>query len=92
MFNMHVPKQYWTDDILTACYFNNRMPLSVLNNQVPFSMLHLGVSPFSLPRVFGCVAFVHNLEPNRDKLAPRSLKCVFLSYPQTQKSYRCYSP
>ena len=40
-------------------------------------MLCPSVTSCSLPpRVFECVAFVQNLEPNRDKLAPRSLKCL----------------
>ena len=87
MFDMHVPKQYWAYIILTACYLINHAPSSLLNNQVPFSMLHSCVSPFPLPpRVFRCVVFVHNLEPNQVKLAPRYLKCVFLCYPRTQKA------
>jgi len=49
MFNMHVPKQYQVDVVLTACYLINHMPSSVLNNQVPFSILHPGVSHFFLP-------------------------------------------
>ena len=90
---MHIPKQYWVHVILTTCYLINRMSSSMLNNQVPFSMLHPGVSPFSLPpRVFGCVAFVCNLKPNQDTLALRSLKCVSLGYPRTQKNYHCYNP
>ena len=56
MFNMHVPKQYCADAILTAYYLINRMPSYVLNNKVSFSMLHPCLSPFSLPRVFGCSA------------------------------------
>ena len=43
-------------------------------------------------KVFGCTAFVHNLDPNRSKLEPCSHKCVFLGYSITQKGYRCYSP
>ena len=50
------------------------------------SPCYIQMSLFSLPpRVFGCIAFIHNLEPNRDKLAPRSLNGVFLGYPLTQK-------
>ena len=63
------------------------MPSSVL----PSPLLHV-TSPFLLPpRVFGCVIFVHNLEPNQNKLASRFLKCIFLDYHWTQKGYRWYS-
>lgn len=36
--------------------------------------------------------FVHNHEPNRNKLDPKSLKCIFLGYAANQKGYKCYFP
>jgi hypothetical protein len=89
---MHVPKQFWTDAVLTACYLINRMPSSILEGASPHSLLYPSSSPFSLPlKVFGCVCYVHNLGHGFDKLDPRSTKCVFLGYFTTQKGYRCYS-
>ena len=46
------------------------------------------------PRVFGCVYYVqdHYHSPRIDKLAPRTLKCIFLRYSRTQKGYCCYCP
>jgi hypothetical protein len=91
--HMHVPKQFWTDAILTACYLVNRMPSSVLEGTSPHSLLYPSSSPFSLPlKVFGCVCHVHNLGPGFDKLDPHATKCVFLGYSTTQKGCRCYSP
>jgi transposase InsO family protein len=90
---MHVPKQFWTEAVLTACYLINRMPSSVLEGASPHSLLYPSSSPFSLPlKVFGCVCYVHNLGPGFDKLDLRATKCVFLGYSTTQKGYRCYSP
>ena len=43
-------------------------------------------------KVFGCVAFVHMHNHNRDKLDPRAVKCVFLGYSPTQKRYKCFDP
>jgi hypothetical protein len=92
LFHMQVSKHFWDDAVLTACHLINRMPSVVLNQESPFSVLYPERSPFSLTsRVFGCVAFVHVLDPGRDKLAPRSRKCIFLGYSRTQKGYRCYS-
>lgn len=93
MFNMHVPKPYWDDAVLTGVYLINRMPSSILNNKSPFFLLYPGEPSFSLtPRVFDCVAFVHVLRPGQDKLSPHSIKCIFLGYSRTQKCYRCYVP
>lgn len=67
MFNMYVPKQYWVDVVLIAFYLINHISSFVLNNRFP-SLSYIRTSPFFLhPQVFGWVAFVHNLEPNRDK-------------------------
>jgi hypothetical protein len=78
MFNMHMPKPYWDDVVLTGVYLINPMPSSILNNKSPFSLLYPGEPSFSLtPRVFDCVAFVHVLRPGQDKLSPHSIKCIF---------------
>ena len=41
---------------------------------------------------FRCVAYVQDLTPRLDKLAPRSLRCVFVGHSRTQKGYQCYHP
>uniref|UniRef100_A0A2N9IEJ3 Integrase catalytic domain-containing protein n=1 Tax=Fagus sylvatica TaxID=28930 RepID=A0A2N9IEJ3_FAGSY len=89
MLQMHVPKSFWADAVLTATYLLNRMPSRVLKGKSPFEILFADKSPFSVPlKVFGCVSFVHNLNPSRDKLDPRAHKCIFLGYSRTQKGYR----
>ncbi|KAL9420128.1 hypothetical protein AB3S75_037830 [Citrus x aurantiifolia] len=97
MFTTKVPKYLWGEAILTATYLINRMPSRVLNFQPPltvfkkfFPMTRL-TSDLPL-KVFGCVAFVHIHNHNRDKLDPRAVKCVFLGYSPTQKGYKCFDP
>jgi transposase InsO family protein len=93
LFHMHVPKHFWGDAVLTACRLINRMPSVFLNNKSLFSLLYPDCAPFLLtPRLFGCVAFVHVLDHDCDKLSPRARKCIFLGYSCTQKGYRCFSP
>ncbi|XP_077231846.1 retrovirus-related Pol polyprotein from transposon RE2 isoform X1 [Tasmannia lanceolata] len=93
LFQMQVPKSFWSDAILTACFLSNRLPSSVLHGDSQFHIVYPHQDPFPLtPRVFGCVCFVNHLGPGRDKLDPRSERCVFLGYSRTQKGYRCYSP
>ena len=88
-----VPEHFWGDAILTACYLINRMPSSVLKNNIPHSILfpHEPLHPLPL-RVFGSTCFVHNFSPGLDKLSPRSHKCVFLGFTRSQRGYKCFSP
>jgi transposase InsO family protein len=84
LFHMHVPKHFWSDAVLTACYLINQMPSSVLDGASPHSLLHCSSTPFALPlKVFGCISYVHNLGLGYDKLDPHSTKCVFLGYSTT---------
>ena len=69
------------------------MPSSVLNNQVPHSILFPKGPLYQVPlHMFRCTCFVHDLSPGQDKLSARAIKCVFLGYSRLQKGYRCYSP
>ncbi|RVW16175.1 Retrovirus-related Pol polyprotein from transposon RE2 [Vitis vinifera] len=80
------------DAVLTACYLINRMPSSVLHDQIPHSLLFPDQPLYFLPpRVFGCTCFVHILTPGQDKLSAKAMKCLFLGYSKLQKGYRCYS-
>ena len=59
----------------------------------PFHILYFFLvipSILSPPYVFGSTCFVHLLSLGRDKLSPRSIKCVFLGF-RHQKGYKCYS-
>ncbi|RVW98549.1 Retrovirus-related Pol polyprotein from transposon RE1 [Vitis vinifera] len=92
LLHSHVPFRFWGDAVLTACYLINRMPSSVLHDQIPHSLLFLDQPLYFLPpRVFGCTCFVHILTPGQDKLSAKAMKCLFLGYSRFQKGYRCYS-
>ncbi|KAK4403247.1 Retrovirus-related Pol polyprotein from transposon RE2 [Sesamum angolense] len=55
MTHMHVPKSYWGDVVLTACYLINRMPSTILHGDTPYSCLFPDKPLFGIaPRVFGC--------------------------------------
>lgn len=82
-----LPKLFWGEAILTACYLINGSPSVPLNGKLPeFVWCGKDVSLSNL-RVFGCTAFVHQ---KLDKLSPRSMKCVFLVYPEGVKGYRLW--
>lgn len=61
---------FWGDVVLTAGHLINWMPSLVFDNQIPLSILFPMDPIYSiLPQVFGCICFVHNLSPGRDKLS-----------------------
>ena len=45
-----------------------------------------------IPKIFGCVSFVHVHSPNKGKLDPRAVKYIFVGYSSTQKGYKCNHP
>ncbi|KAI6684286.1 hypothetical protein NL676_030199 [Syzygium grande] len=91
MFAMNVPAQYWSDAILSAAYLINRLPSRILQYRSPIEAL-TGSHKFLVPpKVFGCECFARIAHP-ASKLAPRSIRCIFLGYSPTQKGYKCYCP
>ena len=80
-FYKHLPKSYWSLVVLIAYYLVNRIRSSVLVGQVPHRVLFPNCLLYHLPpRVFGCIFYVHALDPSRDKLDLWAIKCVFLGY------------
>ncbi|KAK2353155.1 putative mitochondrial protein [Trifolium repens] len=93
LLHHNVPSRFWGDAIVTACHLINRMPSSVLQDQIPYTILNPEHDLYPIPlRVFGCTCFVHDLSPGKDKLSAKSLKCIFLGYSRIQKGYRCFCP
>jgi hypothetical protein len=96
MIGSSVPTFLWGDALSTAVYVINRTPSSTLFFQRPLDVLanHCMLPPLVklMPRIFGCVTYVHLSHRHRTKLESRALKCVFVGYGSTQKGYKCYHP
>ncbi|CAL9238765.1 unnamed protein product [Arabidopsis halleri] len=92
LFHKHMPKRFWGDAVMTACYLINRIPTRVLNDQSPFQVLNNQNPNIEHLRVFGCVCFVFIPSDLRNKLEPKSTKCVFIGYSTTQRGYKCFDP
>ncbi|RVW51857.1 Retrovirus-related Pol polyprotein from transposon TNT 1-94 [Vitis vinifera] len=90
------PISYWGEAITSAAYLINRVPSSSINFQTSLQALtNVVVAPTVpnlLPRVFGCVAFVHLHKYQCTKLTSHALQCVFVGYALHKKGYRCYHP
>ena len=86
LLHSNVSFRFWGDPVLTACHLINRIPSSVLHDQIPHSLLFPD-QPFYFfpPHVFGCTCFVHILTPGQDKLSAKAMKCLFLGYSRLQK-------
>ncbi|KAK2966238.1 hypothetical protein RJ640_008221 [Escallonia rubra] len=86
LFQMKVPKPFWADATFTACFLINRMSSTILNGDVPYSVLFPTNPLFPVePRTFGSTCFVRDVRPHLTKLDPKALKCVFLGYSRLQK-------
>nr|XP_004513812.1 uncharacterized protein LOC101489272 [Cicer arietinum] len=97
MLSTNVPNHFWDEAVLSASYLINRMPSKALKFKTPCQTLlsiypHIKILSSIPPKVFGCTAFVHDNQPNKGKLEPKSLKCIFLGYPPNKKGHRCYYP
>ncbi|KAL2242583.1 UNVERIFIED_CONTAM: Retrovirus-related Pol polyprotein from transposon TNT 1-94 [Sesamum indicum] len=82
-----LPKTFWGEAVLTAAHLINMSPSVPLSGKTPDFMWNGKLPDISCLRVFGCSAFVHQ---NVDKLEPRSLKCIFIGYPEGVKGYRLW--
>ncbi|KAG7583619.1 Integrase catalytic core [Arabidopsis suecica] len=92
MFHTNVPKRFWSDAVMTACYLINRTPTKILQDKSPFEVLTKTKPSLDHLRVFGCVCYVLVPGDQRNKLQAKSTKGMFIGYSTTQKGYKCYVP
>ena len=82
---------------MTAVHLINRLPSRTLGLQSPIETLEKKYPEVRLKtgfpvKIFGCVAYVHNLVHKNNMRSTKALKCVFLGYSSTQKGYKVYHP
>lgn len=51
----------------TADYLINRTPSALLNGKTHFEMLYDHVPSYAQIKIFGCLSFVHDHSPPKDK-------------------------
>lgn len=89
LIQANFPPAFWVESLHTATYLLNRRPSSPINFLTPFYLL-FGVHPtYDHLRAFGCLCFPNTYSTSPHKLAPRSVRCVFIGYPLEHKGYRC---
>ena len=92
MFHTNVPKRFWGDAVLTACYLINRIPTRILQDLSPYEVLNKTRPTIDHMRVFGSLCFVLIPGEQRNKLEAKSTRAMFIGYSPHQKGYKCYAP
>jgi transposase InsO family protein len=80
-------KVFWVEVVSTTTYPINRYPPTVLDIKTPEEIWSGHPPDLDKIRVFGCIAYAHI---RQDKVEPRSLRCMFIGYPEGVKSYRLW--
>ena len=73
MFHTNVPKRFWGDVVVSACYLINRILTKVLKDASPFQVLNKTKPLIDHLRMFGCVCYVFLPGEQMTKLDPKSL-------------------
>ena len=87
-----MPKSYWAETANTAVYLKNRCTTSGVHDITPHEK-YFGKKPvLSHTRIFGAIDYMHIPDEKRQKLDPKSKKCILVGYSLEQKGYKCYNP
>ena len=87
--NSGLPKSFWAEAAVTACFLVNRSPSTAIDKKTPEEVWSSSPPNYSDLRIFGCPAYAH---VDNGKLEPRSRKCIFLGYMSGVKSYKLWCP
>ena len=89
----NLPKSFWGEAIVTACYYLiNRSPLVPLDFDIPERLWTGKDVSYSHLKVFGCKAFVHVPKEQRSKLDSKSTQCIFVGYGDAKFGYKLWDP
>ena len=97
LIHINAPTFLWGEATLTATYLSNRLASHSLGYKSPMQLLSTAVPMIKRgndfpKRIFGCECYMHLYPTQTTKLVPKSIKCVFVGYSNTQKGYKCYYP
>ncbi|KAH9762600.1 Integrase catalytic domain-containing protein [Citrus sinensis] len=87
LIHSKLSQSLWAETLMIACYLVNRSPSNGIDFKTPVEMWSGRAANYSDLKIFVCPAFAHI---KQGKLEPRTLKCVFLEYPEGVKGYRLW--
>ena len=84
-----LPSKFWVDATYTAIFTISALPATVLGSASLVHKLFSKLLYYNFLKTFGSACFLNFSASSHNKLQPRSIQCVFLSYVTTYKGYRC---
>ena len=72
--------EFWAQTMQIAMYIINLSPSTAVNQQVPQALWSRQTPKYDRIHIFGCEAYMFVPKGKRQKLAPRSKKCIFVGY------------
>lgn len=73
----------------STVYLINRLKNPILGNNNPFEILMKRKPDYSVIKTIGCECYPLLPKEGKNKLMPKSKKCIFLRYATQMKEYRC---
>ena len=91
--NAQLPDGFWAEALATAVHLINRSPNKRLEMRVAEELWSGKAPSYKHLRVFGCEAYYDVPKENRNKLQPKSKKCIFLGYGESgEMGFRLWDP
>lgn len=89
LFQAHFPPEFWVEALHLTTHLLNILPTKSIRNLTPHEVLYRSQPKYTNLRVFGCLCYPNLSSSSTHKLSPRSVPCVFVGYPSSQKGFRC---
>ena len=86
----NLPKSFWGETVVTACYLINKSPSVPLGFDILERVWTGKNISYSHLTAFGCKAFVHVLKEQRLKLDSKSTPCIFVGYGDAKFGYKLW--
>ena len=83
-----LPHNFWAEALTTALHVHNLSPSRVSGDKTARELFTGKTPNIAYKRSFDCTVFAHVPKDVRNKLDPKSTKCVFMGYGKTSKGYR----
>lgn len=87
-----LPPSFWAHCVGATAYLRNILPSSRSGNTTPYERWTGRKPTIGHLRVFGCLAYAHVPERDRNKLSARARRCVFIGYADDSRQWRLYDP